>query len=182
MVYIKKLEITAFGKFKNFQMEFENGFNEFIFENEFGKSTLTDFIIFMLYGFTKSNSKKLALEDNLLKKYLPWDDDEKISGAMELEYNQKIYRIERLQRKAGTGPCSVYDLTGAQISIQESPGEYFFKVDKDTFLRTFIVRQADMLFAKTDGIETALKNLVTTGDEDSSFEDALENLKEQKKK
>ncbi len=182
MTYIKQIEITDFGKFKNYQMEFDRGFNEFVFENEFGKSTITDFIIFMLYGFVKTASKKITLEQNYLKKYIPWNGDGKISGALELVSDGKVYRIERFQKETGRGEVTVRDIGGAEIPALPSPGAFFFGVDADTFLRTFTVRQTDMRFFSTDGIETALKNLVTTGDEEISFNDATEILRKKKAK
>lgn len=182
MTYINKIEITAFGKFKGYSMEFDKGYNEFIFNNEFGKSTITDFIIFMLYGFVKTQSKKITLEQNYLKKYIPWDGEGKISGALELEKDGEVYRIERFQRETGTGSFTVRNAGGSEISIAQTPGQYFYGVDCETFLRTYALRQADMNFFKTDGIETALKNLVTTGDEDISYDAASEILRKKKAK
>lgn len=183
MTQIKKIEIAVFGKFRDFEMEFDKGYNEFILENEFGKSTITDFILFMLYALPKKQPKDKTLASHLLKKYMPWDSDGKISGAMELLADGKLYRIERFQRETGSGKATVRDaLSGAEVDISDSPGMHFFKVDYDTFLRTFALRQNDMNFYKTDGIENALKNLVTTGDESVSFDTAVAALRKKKTK
>ena len=55
---IKKLEILAFGKFRNFSLDFSPQCNVIYGENEAGKSTLHSFIQAMLYGTPSSPSKK----------------------------------------------------------------------------------------------------------------------------
>lgn len=62
MTVIKRLEIISFGKFKDFTLELKSGLNELVHQNEYGKSTITDFILFMLYGFTRTASKKCRLK------------------------------------------------------------------------------------------------------------------------
>ncbi len=183
MIYIKKLELTAFGKFENYTLELHDGVNEFVFPNEFGKSTITDFLLFMLYGFQKTLSKKILLEDNLLKKYMPWSNVGYISGALTVVSDGVQYRIERRQRESASRSNTVVrNVSGQEIMLDCEPGEYFFGVDRDTFERTFLIRQTDIRFFGTGGIETALKNLVTTGDEGISFESAMEVLKKKKSK
>lgn len=183
MTYIRRLEIIAFGKFENYTLELEQGYNEIILPNESGKSTITDFILFMLYGFVKTTKKTVALEDNLLLKYLPWSDMGSISGGMVISKDGEEYRIERRHQKSRqTSSTVIRDSTGRELPVTVEPGEYFLGVDRDTFLRTFLIRQTDIKFKSTDGIVTALKNLVTTGDEDMSFEEAKTALEDEKKK
>lgn len=177
MTIIKRLEIISFGKFKNFAIELKPGLNELIYENEFGKSTITDFILFMLYGFTRTASKKVTLEENLLKKYLPWQGEPILSGAMELECDGRFCRIERTQNDGRKKSVSLRSSGGAELEISDSPGKMLFGVDSDTFERTFLIRQTDIKFSGTSGLEAALKNLVTTGDEDTSYEAAAEILR-----
>lgn len=172
MTYIKKAELASFGKFNSFEIEFKKGMNEFVFDNEFGKSTLTDFLLFILYGFTHTR-KQLAVEDYLLKKYLPWTGENILSGALVIETDGSEYRIERIQRETGRGKATILDATGKTVQTELSPGEHFFGVDSDTFMRTFLIRQTDIRFFDTDGLVSALKNLVTTGDESVSFDSAL---------
>lgn len=172
MTVITRLEITSFGKFKNFVLELKPGLNELTYENEFGKSTIADFILFILYGFTRTTSKKIKLEDNLLKKYLPWNGEPILSGAMELENNGKLLRIERIQNDGRKKSVVMRDIGGAELEITDSPGKMLFGVDEETFSRTFLIRQTDIKFTGTGGLEAALKNLVTTGDEDTSYENA----------
>ena len=174
MTVIKQLELTAFGKFTDYTVTLDKGINEFIHENEWGKSTLCDFILFMLYGIKAVRGKTLGLDDKPLEKYLPWADGSRIAGAMEIEQGGVSYRIERSVTAKGTGKIHVY--RGAQECDIKEPGVEFFGVDKQTFIRTFLVRQTDIKFSKTSDIESALTNLVTTGDEDVSFDSAMKKL------
>ena len=177
MTVIKSLEIISFGKFRNFTLNLKPGLNELVHENEYGKSTITDFILFMLYGFTKTTSKKLPLEENLLKKYLPWQGEAILSGAMELTQNGKLIRIERMQNDGRKKLVVMRDSGGEELPISDSPGKMLFGVDRETFERTFLIRQTDIKFSGTGGLESALKNLVTTGDESTSYESAAEALR-----
>ena len=44
------LHIDNFGKFNNFDLDFNDGLNQFVKDNGWGKSTLTAFIKVMFYG------------------------------------------------------------------------------------------------------------------------------------
>ncbi len=182
MTVIKRLEITSFGKFKDYTLDLKPGLNELICENEFGKSTIADFILFILYGFTKIASKKTELEENLLKKYLPWNSEAILAGAIEIDCDGRFLRIERVQNDGRKKSVTVRDATGASIDIEDSPGKLIFGVDRQTFERTFLIRQTDIKFSGTGGLELALKNLVTTGDEDTSYEAAAETLRRKNSK
>lgn len=52
-------------------MSFNNGLNQLIEENGWGKSTLTAFIKVMFYGF--DNSSKRDSYENERKRYKPWN-------------------------------------------------------------------------------------------------------------
>lgn len=182
MTVIKRLEIISFGKFKDFTLELKPGLNELVHQNEYGKSTITDFILFMLYGFTRTASKKMPLEENLLKKYLPWQGEAVLSGAMELTLDGKPIRIERIQNDGRKKSVVMRDSGGEELCISDSPGKMLYGVDRETFERTFLIRQTDIKFSGTGGLEAALKNLVTTGDEDTSYESAAEALRKKQTK
>ncbi|MCF1584954.1 AAA family ATPase [Tetragenococcus koreensis] len=55
---LKKAEITGFGHYRNQTFEFLSGNQLFYGDNEVGKSTLYQFILTMLFGFSKKSSKK----------------------------------------------------------------------------------------------------------------------------
>ncbi len=163
-----KLEIGAFGKFKDFTLTPGEGFNAYIHPNEFGKTTLIYFIYYMFYGY----------EAKRLKTYLPWSG-EPLSGRLLFEEGGKRWQIERLRPHKGMEKRKVFSPdTGEELSLanKEQPGPHFLKLDGETFLRTFCITQGDLLFARTDGLDTALKNLAATGDENISYLQAEEYL------
>ena len=59
---INSCNITSFGKFKNFNIDFSDGLNIVFGENEAGKSTVMAFIKMMFYGY----SGKMADIDNFI--------------------------------------------------------------------------------------------------------------------
>ena len=65
------LHIDNFGKFNNFDLDFNDGLNQFVRDNGWGKSTLTAFIKVMFYGF--DNSAKRDFYENEKKRYKPWN-------------------------------------------------------------------------------------------------------------
>ena len=68
---LTKLTVSGFGKLKGYSTTFDKEINTFVFENGWGKTTLSDFIYAMFYGLAQTTKKKLT--DNLRKKYQPWD-------------------------------------------------------------------------------------------------------------
>ena len=81
---INKIHIISFGGLKNFTLEFSDGFNCVYGENERGKSTVMSFIKMMFYGNSYSGS---VLQNNLRKKYTPWDGSA-MAGIIEFFYVQ----------------------------------------------------------------------------------------------
>lgn len=167
----KQLEIRQFGKLRDFTLTPEPGLNRYTYPNEFGKTTLVCFLYFMLYGY----------EAKRLKAYFPWDGGP-LSGSLTLETGGRDWRIERTRPEKGAGKRRVWCLsTGEELTLaaKEQPGPYFLQLDGETFLRTFCVTQSDVLFARTDGLDTALKNMAATGDENSSYQQAESYLNKQ---
>ena len=80
---IKRIEISAFGKFKDFSMDLSDGFNLNYGKNEDGKSTIMAFIALMLYG-NAGTSARTDISKNIRKKYMPWSG-ENMAGDMEIE-------------------------------------------------------------------------------------------------
>ncbi len=174
---ITNLTIGAFGKFKDFTLQPQEGLNTFLKPNEFGKTTLIYFIYYMLYGY----------DAKLLKTYLPWSGED-LSGSLDFELQGKTWRITR-RRPAGRGMERKQILclqNGEELVLpnKEQPGNHFLGLDGETFLRSFCITQGDLLFSRTDGLDVALKNMAATGDENVSYplaEDYLNKLHTQYK-
>jgi uncharacterized protein YhaN len=103
---IKELNLSAFGKFKNKRIIFEDGLNVIYGGNETGKSTLHKFIEGMLFGFFKDSwSRRLYNEDYF--KYLPITGND-YRGSMSVEAEGKSVRMERNFLK-GKDELKIYD-------------------------------------------------------------------------
>ncbi len=111
---IKKLDLTAFGKFKNKTLELKEGLNLICGRNEAGKTTIHKFIEGMFFGFFKPYSKNKIYTTNL-DKYRPWDG-KGYCGAIIYESEGREYRLERGFEK-GNEYVRLYDnKTGDDIT------------------------------------------------------------------
>lgn len=167
-MFISELIIEEFASLKNQRIRLDRSFNLITGENETGKSTVSAFIKFIFYGFSDSKERErfASLQTGIAR------------GAMLIESNGKIYRIER-RTAAKEQPVTVYDESdGTEFkewkAVAKTPGDYFLSVSESLYTRSVYVSQASG--ARLDGgTAEAISNLLLTGDE------AL-NLKRAKKK
>lgn len=181
---IDRIEIDNFGKFKDFSMDFSEDVNVIFGENEAGKSTICAFIYAMFYDLP-SSKQKYTLREDLRKRYMPLSGGD-MSGAVYFTHENKKYV---LKRKMGKTPRSTKvtladSETWEEINDErkEKPGEYFFGVGEDAFLKTLYIGQlcAKISRDKNDEIIEKLSNLRQSGDEDVSYQKTLERLTKQK--
>ncbi len=179
------IHIGNFGGIKNLKLDFNEGFQIIYGENGYGKSTIMAFIRLMLYG---KNSKSRDLNQNLRKKYTPFDGS-KMSGSMRCEIGSHIIRIEKEFGKTQAND-SIYLLdesSGNVISIPAGMevGEYLLKIDERTFDKSIFAGSADSDIGNTigtDEIMAKLANAGTSGNEDISLHAILEDLNENMEK
>lgn len=136
---INKIQITAFGKLKNFELDFNSGFNIIYGENEAGKSTVMAFIKMALYGSTVRGTSL----DNPRVKYLPFDSSN-MGGLLYFSHDRVNYRLDC---KFGATPAKdkivLYnDDTGEIINLGagQTVGEYFFDLSGATFESTAFIQ------------------------------------------
>ncbi|MBR5782979.1 MAG: AAA family ATPase [Clostridia bacterium] len=178
---LKKLEMYRFGKFRDTEVTLSEGLAALCQDNESGKTTMADFIRFMFYGFAK-NRAKLTLRENFLERYQPWDSEDGVVGALEFEDESgETYRLERTQTAKGKTTVTVLDKDGKKLDI-DAPGEYFLGVDSETFLNIFYITQGTNTPHRTAGMDVAMKNLVTTGSEEISFDQVMAALEKHRLK
>ena len=177
---LMSLELQRFGKFTDKTIVLPEGLYLWQDLNESGKTTTADFICFMFFGFEKSRARRALLE-NPLEKYQPWDSAEGMAGALEFEEDGKCYRIERTLNAKGKGEVRVLDEEGRELDIS-APGEHFLGVDGETFINIFYIRQGENSPHRTAGMDVAMKNLMTTGSEDISFDTVMKYLQAEKAK
>lgn len=181
-IFIKKLNMTSFGKFQNKSISFKENFNLIYGDNESGKSTISDFIEGIFYGFDEGD-KKIRFSYKK-EKYKPIGSF-KYSGSMILSFEGCDFRIDR---NFDDGSYKIYNLEkNIEIPSKKSnlnyPGEYFLnlnyslyknilsnyqlqKLDKDSkkIIIDFLKNPSkDLVFSKLKAISNIEKNLEKIG-------------------
>lgn len=177
---INKLQINAYGKLKEKEINFENNINIIYGENETGKSTLLKFITNSFYGISKNkNGKEISDYD----KYMPWTGED-FSGKLEYELdNQEKYEIFRDFRKKNPKIFNekMEDIS-KEFNIDKSKGNEFFyeqtKVDEALFLSTILVNQEEVKLGRQEQniLIQKIANLVGTGEDNVSFKRAMDRI------
>lgn len=172
--------IVAFGKLKNMTVNFASGVNLFQQDNGFGKSTLCAFIRAMLYGLGYTYKTVDGVRVNDVVRYKPWDCTGTFGGSLQIEHNQKQYRIERFfGNTARSESLQVVDLsTGKQLDIP-SPGEHFLGLTVDSYDRCTYLPQEQVELASNENFDSKLANLVQDSAED--YDKLQEKLRAYKK-
>ena len=91
-MHIKKIFIESFGKLERLTLDLSEGLNVIYGENAIGKSSISAFIKYMLYGFSHANKRSVAENDK--KHYLSWSNDQ-ASGYIDLVSGGTSYKIVR---------------------------------------------------------------------------------------
>ncbi len=180
---IKRIEIGAFGKFKEFSMDFSEGFNLIYGKNEDGKSTVMAFIALMLYG-SAGTAGRTDISKNIRKKYMPWSG-EKMSGDMEIEVKGRTYRIHKdFKATAKSDNVSITDMeTGEKLNLPPGTeiGKHFLGLDYQGFEKSVFGSGAEPLAGSENAdISARLANISESGDENISPQIAILRLEKAK--
>ena len=176
---IKRLGAT-FGKLERDQLELEPGLNVIEAPNESGKSTWTAFLRVMLYGL---NTRDRSVNADK-RRYLPWSGSA-MEGVLEAETELGAVTLTRRTVRANS-PMGAFTAvyTGTRDSIaaltSANCGETLLGVPQDVFERSAYIRQTGMVVEQSKSLEQRITSLVTTGEEDTSFTAAAEQLKRQR--
>ena len=170
---IKSIDIAAFGKFKNYHLDLDDGFTMILGENEKGKTTIMSFIRMMFYG---NSGKTSDAEKNPRIKYRPWNSDI-MAGSITFTHNRTNYRLEREFKKSNSADkITLINLdlgTTQTLSGSDVPGATFFGLTDAAFERSVFIGGLDAP-AKNDvadgEINSRLSNIAVTGDQDISYE------------
>ncbi len=180
---IKKVNINSFGKIHNYSLDFSSGLNVVYGENEYGKTTIMNFIKLMFYG--KCEKSKVLRE-----KYLPWDGSQ-MCGNIEFEHDKKIYRVQKEIHSQSPSKDKVLfqNLSLGEIvklGKGQEVGEYLFGIDVKCFERSaYIANISNIDFAIKSGAKSKdtlndkiLSNLSESGEEDVSKSDVIKRINE----
>lgn len=176
---IVKIHINNFGKFHDLDIDFKKGVNSFLYENGWGKTTLSVFIKSMFYGMEHTSSKDEEKNEKL--KYSPWQGGV-YGGSMIFSHNGKEYLLNRtFGLKKNEDTFELRDLKTNKISsdFTENLGTELFGINRDSYARSVFVTLKDSPVGSAD-ITAKLNNLVESGDI-SNFEEAAEILEKKAK-
>lgn len=175
---INKLELRAFGKFRDRSVELQDGLNVLYAPNETGKSTLAGFIRYMLYGFPKNERSSASNPLTTAQRFKPWQGGE-VGGSMTVTADGRRATVVR----EGAKSVRLYDaLTMSEIPLMREPGEEFYGLSLETFESTAFFGQSTLANVNMDQLEDKLKNMVSGGDEKVSYEKSRDALNKAKNK
>ncbi len=178
---IRRMTAT-FGKLQEQTLELQDGLNILQAPNETGKSTWCAFLLAMLYGVnTREKNRSGFLADKT--RYAPWSGAS-MSGRLDCRVGEDALSLFRTTRRqtapmgdfqalyAGTAD-PVPGLTGTNC------GETLLGVSREVYARSAFIRQGGVAVSQDPGLERRIAALVTSGEEDTSYTEAMETLKKQ---
>ncbi|NSW92224.1 MAG: AAA family ATPase [Firmicutes bacterium] len=179
---IKKLGIRGFGRLKDLEIEFTDGFNIIYGKNEAGKSTVQWFIKGMFYGLRGGREREGVIPP--IKRFKPWEGNQ-YGGFMEYILNDgSFYMVNR-----NFNDNSVYildssfnDITHAFETGRDKRIKFAEKhlgLNETCFEKTLFIKQmeAKVDISGKEEIINKLMNVSETGFEDISFKTAEKALK-----
>lgn len=173
---IEKLYMESFMGKKDYTLELAPGVNILEGDNESGKTTVADFIRFMLYG---ASSKGIGGQLSERQRFLGFGESG-FGGYMELAARGKHFRIDRKITAAANGfreSLQISDLASrTQVYKGENAGDVLLGVPETVFSRTAYITQADGAFSGGEELSAAIENLLFSADETVSTEKALKKL------
>lgn len=177
---IEKIYIDSFGKFEGFELDLSSDFNVIYGNNEDGKSTLMAFVRMMFYGDTSRSRNDIR--EKLRDLYRPWHSD-RMGGSINFRAEGKRYQLDRSFGKTNSSDkIKITNLdTGADIPLMrnQEPGQIFFDLGLEAFEKSVFIGQNGSLISgtgKDDEIMQRLLNLVTTGEENTSYKKVSDKL------
>ncbi len=175
---------ATFGKLNEKVLSFSDGMNVIHGANEAGKSTWSAFIRAMLYGISTSEKTKIGhMADK--EKYAPWSGAP-MYGKIEFLWQGKKHILEREANRSGIlQKAKIIEVeTGKELDIPEPVGETLLGIRREVFERTAFIAQSSLAVSadKTGELEKRIVALATTGEENFSQTQVIENLEKQRRK
>lgn len=174
---IEKIHIDSFMGSRDRDFEFTRGVNILRGDNESGKSTVSEFIKFMLYGAAARASDGDIAER---AKYLAFGESS-FGGYMELVTKDGHFRIDRKISQTAAGALrenlAITDLDKkAQVFKGENAGEALLGIPENVFKKVAYISQEGEGYTGGAELSGAIENLLFSADETVSTDKALKKL------
>ncbi len=173
---IEKIHIDSFMGTSALDVDFARGVNIIRGDNESGKSTVSEFIKFMLYGAAARSADGSMPER---QKYLSFDESS-FGGYMELYAKGQHFRIDRSVSRGQSGfreSVTVTDLDKkTQVLKGENPGEALLGIPENVFRKAAYISQEGEAYTGGSDLGAAIENLLFSADETVSTDKALKRL------
>lgn len=181
----KELGLLNFGKFEDKKIELQDGINLIYGVNEGGKSTITNFIDGIFYGFSRDSLAR-KVRDELFEKSRPWTSN-LYRGYIILNDGEEDYRIGRDFDK---DEVSILNLnTGEDLSNDErnflysripQPGVIFFELNRKIYKSSFYLGQRLSQFEDdaSDELQARINNFSISEDENIDLTKVIEKMEE----
>ena len=179
----KELGLLNFGKFEDKKIELQDGINLIYGVNEGGKSTITNFIDGIFYGFSRDSLAR-KVRDELFEKSRPWTSN-LYRGYIILNDGEEDYRISRDFDK---DEVSILNLnTGEDLSNDErnflysripQPGVIFFELNRKIYKSSFYLGQRLSQFEDdaSDELQARINNFSISEDENLDLTKVIEKM------
>ena len=181
---IKRLDAT-FGKLEGESLVLHEGLNVISSPNESGKSTWCAFIRAMLYGIDSSERQKAGFLPDKMR-YAPWSGAP-MQGSMEIEKEGRDITVVRTTKTA-SAPMREFSAvyTGTNVPVDgltgANAGEALTGVSRDVFRRSAFIEQGKVAVTHSAELEKRISAIVSTGEEDCSYTEADERLRQWQRK
>ncbi len=183
-MHIIKCHITNFGCYSDKSFDFSVKLNPYCLNNGEGKTTLATFIKAMLYSLEKSSTKSYER-----KHYKPYSGGV-YGGSLEIELDNKTYRIERTFGDSPTkDTLKIYNENGElqttflsrQVTLLQGEnssllGELILGIDVASFVRCNFISSNDLDFSSNESIKMKIGNIVMDRERENSFEDTYDSI------
>ena len=174
---IVKIHIDSFMGTAERDIDFAQGVNIIRGDNESGKSTISEFIKFMLYG---ASSRAADGEMAERMKYLSFGEGA-FGGYMELVTSAGNFRIDRRISQTQSGAfresLAITDLDKkVQVYKGENAGDALLGIPENIFKKIAYISQDGEAYTGGADLGSAIENLLFSADETVSTEKALKKI------
>ncbi len=173
---IERIHIDSFMGKKDFSLEFSSGINIIRGDNESGKSSIAEFIKFMLYG---ASSRQSGGELSERARYLSFGESS-FGGQMELKCSKGRFRIDRTLTATQSGfreSLGITDLDRKTAVFKgENAGDALLMLPSEVFEKAAYISQDKEGYTGGSELGSAIENLLFSADETVSTDKALKKL------